>query len=222
MHEINRGPDDAVPLVAHPAHLQRVLGCSVQPDAPLLRLDFVHVMHPPSLASPCRSVLSQGVCIGGAVVTLLNVHLTHYRPPSSVYWHSSVLPHADKNQVHDGDFLPDPTCFPDINALQTSIRSVVNATTVFSFWPEVLRDANEFDVLQKEGCLINSDLGGACINPHICRTNAPRLDHVVRSVQQGQTAIKSLIFPFLIARPARFKFYRHSSGCCSVQVCGWA
>ena len=65
-----------------------------------------------------------------------------------------------KNQVHDGDFLPDPTCFPDINALQTDVRAAINATTVFSFWPEVLRDADEFDVLQKEGCLINSDLGG--------------------------------------------------------------
>jgi len=70
-----------------------------------------------------------------------------------------------KNQVHDGDFLPDPTCFPDINALQEGVRSAINATTVFSFWPEVLRNADEFPVLQKEGCLINPDLGGLAIDP---------------------------------------------------------
>ena len=67
--------------------------------------------------------------------------------------------------MHDGDFLPDPTCFPDIKALSDNIRTAINATTVFSFWPEVLKNSNEFGVLQKEGCLINSDLGGLAIDP---------------------------------------------------------
>jgi len=70
-----------------------------------------------------------------------------------------------KNQVHDGDFLPDPTCFPDIKALSDGVRTAINATTVFSFWPEVLKNSNEFGLLQKEGCLINSDLGGLAIDP---------------------------------------------------------
>ena len=45
------------------------------------------------------------------------------------------------------------------------VRTAINATTVFSFWPEVLKNSNEFPVLQKEGCLINSDLGGLAIDP---------------------------------------------------------
>ena len=71
-------------------------------------------------------------------------------------WHSS----------RDSDLVwPLQTCFPDIKLLSDSVRQEINATTVFSFWPEVLRDADEFDVLQKEGCLINSDLGGLAIDP---------------------------------------------------------
>jgi len=70
-----------------------------------------------------------------------------------------------KNQVHDGDFQPDPRCFPDLNELQSEVRAAINATTVFSFWPEVLKDSNEYGALKAEGCLINSDLGGLAIDP---------------------------------------------------------
>jgi len=70
-----------------------------------------------------------------------------------------------KNQVNDGDFLPDPDCYPDIQALSDQIRQKINATTVFSFWPEVKREALEYDTLKGLGCLINPDLGGLAIDP---------------------------------------------------------
>lgn len=67
--------------------------------------------------------------------------------------------------MNDGDFQPDPQCYPDIKALSDEVRTLINATTVFSFWPEVKQAATEFPVLQKEGCLINADLGGLAIDP---------------------------------------------------------
>lgn len=48
----------------------------------------------------------------------------------------------------------------------------VNATTVFSFWPEVKVNAAEYGPLRKAGCLINTDLSGFAIDstPEHCRT----------------------------------------------------
>lgn len=43
-----------------------------------------------------------------------------------------------KNQLHDGDFAPDPHCFPSLKALSQGIRASINATTMFSLWPEAL------------------------------------------------------------------------------------
>ena len=69
-----------------------------------------------------------------------------------------------KNMVHDGDFVPDKTCYPSVSSLSAGIRSKLNATTVFSFWPEVLNDARAFAVLNSSGCLINGQLGGHAIS----------------------------------------------------------
>ena len=71
-----------------------------------------------------------------------------------------------KNQKHDGDFAPDPSCFPSVANLTRHVAQTLhNATTVFSFWPEVLKGAKEEAVLDAEGCLINSDLSGRAIDP---------------------------------------------------------
>ena len=77
-----------------------------------------------------------------------------------------------KNQNHDGDFAPGPTCFPNVSALSSGIRAAINATTVFSFWPEVKTASNEYGPLKAAGCLINSALGGLAIDATIekCRT----------------------------------------------------
>jgi len=69
-----------------------------------------------------------------------------------------------KNMHLDGDFEPDPTCFPDLKALTTGVRQKLNATTVFSFWPEAKVGSKEHDTLDKAGCLINSMLGGFAID----------------------------------------------------------
>ena len=44
-----------------------------------------------------------------------------------------------KNQLHDGDFAPDPSCYPSVRDLSDGVRAAINATTMFSFWPEVRR-----------------------------------------------------------------------------------
>ena len=40
-----------------------------------------------------------------------------------------------ENEVTDGDFAPNPGCFPSLSALSAGVRAKLNATTVFSFWP---------------------------------------------------------------------------------------
>ena len=40
-----------------------------------------------------------------------------------------------KNEHQDGDFAPNPACFPSVKTLSEGIRSSINATTMFSFWP---------------------------------------------------------------------------------------
>merc|ERR1719272_2277140 len=74
-----------------------------------------------------------------------------------------------KNQVHDGDFAPNPDCFPSVKALSSGIAQALNATTVFSFWPEVKQQAAEFKPLQQAGCLINSALGGLAIDATVAK-----------------------------------------------------
>ena len=76
-----------------------------------------------------------------------------------------------KNQVNDGDFTPNPACFPSVKDLSSDVRTAINATTMFSFWPEVLTNAQEYDALLQKGCLINPDLGGLAIDATIpeCR-----------------------------------------------------
>jgi len=63
-----------------------------------------------------------------------------------------------KNMVHDGDFVPDASCYPSVKDLTSGVTSSLNATTVFSFWPEVLKSAKAFAHLNASGCLINKDL----------------------------------------------------------------
>ena len=77
-----------------------------------------------------------------------------------------------ENQVVDGDFLPNPACFPSVASLSTNVRSVLNATTVFSFWPEVRPHSSNFDAFTAAGCLSNGDLGGSVLDTTItsCRT----------------------------------------------------
>ena len=77
-----------------------------------------------------------------------------------------------KNQVYDGDFAPDPKCYPDVSALSAGIRQKINATTVFSFWPEAWAKSAEYPVLKAAGCLINRDLGGLAIDTTVpgCRS----------------------------------------------------
>lgn len=76
-----------------------------------------------------------------------------------------------KNQVNDGDFAPNPNCYPSVSALSSGVRKVLNATTSFSFWPEALAASAEYETLNASGCLINSDLGGRAIDttPKRCR-----------------------------------------------------
>jgi alpha-D-xyloside xylohydrolase len=70
-----------------------------------------------------------------------------------------------KNQNYDGDFAPNPDCFPSVKDLSDGIRAKINASLVFSFWPEVKAKSAEYGVLSKANCLINPDLGGFAIDP---------------------------------------------------------
>ena len=44
--------------------------------------------------------------------------------------------------------------------MSDGVRAAINATTMFSFWPEVLSSSPEYPILKDRGCLINPDLGG--------------------------------------------------------------
>jgi len=89
------------------------------------------------------------------------------QPPLDV----GVLVIDYKNQLHDGDFAPNPACYPDVRALSDEVSAAINATTMFSFWPEVIAASPEHAVLDARGCLINSDLGGRAVDATIpeCR-----------------------------------------------------
>jgi len=76
-----------------------------------------------------------------------------------------------KNQEFDGDFVPNPSCYPSVQDLSDGVREAINATTMFSFWPEVVENASTFNTLNSRGCLINADLGGLAVDATIpdCR-----------------------------------------------------
>lgn len=76
-----------------------------------------------------------------------------------------------KNQLHDGDFAPNPACYPSVKALADGIHKAGTGTLMFSFWPEVLTSSPEFPVLKSAGCLINGDLSGLAVDATIpeCR-----------------------------------------------------
>ena len=76
-----------------------------------------------------------------------------------------------KNQRADGDFAPNPDCYPSVASLAANVRATLNATTVFSFWPEVLKESSNFGPFAAAGCLINADLGGLAFDSTIpaCR-----------------------------------------------------
>ena len=76
-----------------------------------------------------------------------------------------------KNQLHDGDWAPNPACYPSVKALASGVREKLNGTLMFSFWPEVKATSAEYPVLKKAGCLINPDLGGFAFDATIpeCR-----------------------------------------------------
>jgi alpha-D-xyloside xylohydrolase len=76
-----------------------------------------------------------------------------------------------KNQHVDGDFAPNSDCYPSVKALSDGIRGSINATTMFSFWPEAQNASAEFNTLLNAGCLMNQDLYGLGIDATIpaCR-----------------------------------------------------
>jgi alpha-D-xyloside xylohydrolase len=75
------------------------------------------------------------------------------------------------NQLHDGNFQPNPACFPSLLALTSGVRDMINATVVFSVWPEVEKNSTQRANFEEAGCLSNDDLGGSVLDttiPH-CR-----------------------------------------------------
>jgi alpha-D-xyloside xylohydrolase len=75
------------------------------------------------------------------------------------------------NQLADGDFAPNPACFPSVADLTTSVRATVNASVMFSFWPEVLNKSSQYETFLAAGCLSNADLNGLVLDTTIpsCR-----------------------------------------------------
>lgn len=75
------------------------------------------------------------------------------------------------NQKYDGDFAPNENCFPSISNLTKGIRETLNATVLFSMWPEVLPNSSNHALFTDAGCLSNADLGGRVIDATIpsCR-----------------------------------------------------
>ena len=94
------------------------------------------------------------------------------------------------NQRVDGDFAPDPTCYPSVRALASGVRELLNASTVFSFWPEVKVGAAEEPMLREAGCLANADLGGRALDPTraSCRSLVWKKLLAPRYFERGVTA----------------------------------
>jgi alpha-D-xyloside xylohydrolase len=76
-----------------------------------------------------------------------------------------------ENQAVDGDFNPNPNCYPSVAALAAAVAAATNSTTMISFWPEVKRNATTYALLSAAGCLASSDLGGFAVDATIpsCR-----------------------------------------------------
>ena len=75
------------------------------------------------------------------------------------------------NNVNDGDFTPNAACFPSLAALTSSVRALINASVVFSVWPEVAPNSTQRAAFSAAGCLANADLGGSVLDTTIpaCR-----------------------------------------------------
>jgi alpha-D-xyloside xylohydrolase len=76
-----------------------------------------------------------------------------------------------ENQAVDGDFNPNPHCYPSVAALAANVSAATNATTMISFWPEIKANASTYALFSSAGCLTNSDLGGFAVDTTIpsCR-----------------------------------------------------
>ena len=74
-------------------------------------------------------------------------------------------------EVNDGDFAPNPACYPSVKKLVDGVRAAGIPELMFSFWPEVTPKSAEYTSLLKAGCLINPDLGGLAFDATIpeCR-----------------------------------------------------
>ena len=88
------------------------------------------------------------------------------------------------NQLHDGDFQPNPACFPSLSDLTSSVRSLINASVVLSIWPEVVVNSSQRAMFSAAGCLSNDDLepGAKVIDPareilarNVCKCSLRRL-----------------------------------------------
>jgi alpha-D-xyloside xylohydrolase len=69
------------------------------------------------------------------------------------------------NQIIDGDWEPDARCYPSLKNLSSTVRSLLNASTMFSVWPEAKNGSKEFDLLKQKGCLTNACLYGYAMDP---------------------------------------------------------
>uniref|UniRef100_A0A7S2FY80 Glycoside hydrolase family 31 protein n=1 Tax=Haptolina brevifila TaxID=156173 RepID=A0A7S2FY80_9EUKA len=157
-------------------------GMSWQAEATALGLDFWVTALPHAASHAAEPIYSQYADATG--------HAPPLREEAMIFWQSrnrykssaiamgvadryaalklpvGVLVIDYKNQVHDGDFAPDAACYPSVSNLTHYVANTLhNATTVFSFWPEVLKGAKEEATLRAAGCLINPDLGGRAIDP---------------------------------------------------------
>ena len=76
-----------------------------------------------------------------------------------------------ENELMDGDFAPNPACYPSLKTLSAAVRERLNATTVFSFWPEAKNGSTNFELLRNLSCIINPDLGGFAVDTTVaaCR-----------------------------------------------------
>ena len=83
-----------------------------------------------------------------------------------------------ENQVTDGDFAP--ACYPSVAALAAGVRSILNATLFFSFWPEVQPSSVNFAPLKALGCLANADLGGLAVDATIPACRDHIWEHLVK------------------------------------------
>lgn len=76
-----------------------------------------------------------------------------------------------ENERIDGDFEANPNCYPSLAVLSTAVRDRLNASTMFSFWPEAKNGSANFALLVQSGCVINADLGGYAVDTTVagCR-----------------------------------------------------